>query len=183
MIAARSTCPQEIRTANRRVTLQQWWNCAEYRELVLRYLTANPKCVFCGSKATTVHHDNDWMYRSREEYFNPDNFTATCFTCHERYRKGLVICRVCRKHYHARGKEMCRHCSSEAMPKHKRRKRNLYHKRQRHPCGRRFGMQKCRRNGATYICPHSAKKAGGACEYFMMRKGTTPHRPAQERSL
>lgn len=170
MIALRTTRPQEIAADNHRFTLEQWWNCKEYRQRSDAFLIDNPVCEYCGRSSETVHHDQDWMYHSKEAYFNPENFTATCNRCHKMHRKGLVICKICKAHYHARGRDGCKHCRPDKKPQRPRRPTRPYSMRQRHPCSRRLGLQKCQRQGRTYICPHSAKKAEGMCEHFMKRK-------------
>ncbi len=156
-------CPQEIRIANHKEQTAKWWQDPVYSELSDNFLKNNKECEYCGRKSTVVHHDNAKSYRSQEEYYKPENFTACCARCHQEYRKGdRVICPVCRQHYMKRDADKCRWC--RGMPYTGRKSRHP----PRHPCGHRVGQQRCQRNGRLFVCGTSSRKARD-CEHFEER--------------
>ena len=176
MIAAATphscTCPQEIRKINHQRTTGDWWSDPEWRKVNEAYFKTPRTCAFCGRPARMIHHNEDWMYRSREAYFNPANFTPVCRDCHYQYRKGRVICPVCNQHYMPANAEKCRWCQGwfktpDQVTKSKTARRRI---RQRHPCGNRTGQQRCQRNGRLYVCGFSSAKAP-ECDHFCEKVG------------
>jgi hypothetical protein len=159
-------CPQEIRSQNHKIKTGKWWQDPKYRALSEQFLKDIPVCEYCGGKSTVVHHDNADSYRSQEEYFKPENFTAACFTCHSRYRSGYVICPICRQHYMKRGSDECRWCRGMPFSGRKLKKRT---KPSKHICDHRFGQQQCHRDGRVFICTRSSKTAPG-CDHFLKRE-------------
>jgi hypothetical protein len=158
------TCPATIAAENHKCKTEKWWQDSEYRERSEMFLKQNRTCAYCGKKATLVHHDKKSSYYSREEYFNPANFTACCMRCHQEYRKGdRVICPVCRQHYMKRDAEKCRWCVGIKDPGRKTRLKP------RHPCTHSIGQQRCQRDGRLYVCSRSPKTADG-CDHFRKRE-------------
>ena len=162
------TCPQTIAAENHKCKTEKWWQDPEYRERSEMFLKQNRTCVYCGKKATLVHHDKKSSYYSREEYFNPANFTACCMRCHQEYRKGdHVICPVCRQHYMKRDAEKCQWCVGIKEPGRKTRRKTR--RKPRHPCTHSIGQQRCQRDGRLYVCSRSPKTADG-CDHFRKRE-------------
>jgi hypothetical protein len=163
------TCPQAIRAENHKAMTAKWWKDPRWRPLSDAFLKDNPVCEYCGKKSALVHHDNAKSYRSQEEYYKPENFTAACLRCHHAYRTGYVICPVCREHYMKRDAEQCRACTGLKYPKLQGRKQPYnYRAKQRHPCAHRVGQQRCQRDGRLFVCGRSSKNASG-CEHFEER--------------
>ena len=46
-----------------------------------RHLKSNPRCVWCGGKAETVHHVVPY-HEDKTKELDPDNFASTCKRCH-----------------------------------------------------------------------------------------------------
>ena len=161
------TCPATIAAENHKCQTEHWWQDPEYRELSEQFLKQNRTCEYCGRKATLVHHDKKSSYYSREEYFNPANFTACCMRCHQEYRKGdRVICPVCRQHYMKPGNDKCRWC--KGMPFAGAKFKPSYKVHQKHPCAHRVAQQRCQRDGRLFVCSRSSKGAE-SCDYFQKR--------------
>lgn len=170
MISIAVTCPQEVRAANHHGKTTGWWNDPVYRERSEQFLKDYPTCEYCGGKSTVVHHDEDWMYRDRDAYFDPANFTPACHRCHHEYRHGKVICPVCRQHYIVKDgpHDRCRWCRGIKNPGVRPKRRKL----SRHPCGNRVGQQRCQRDGRLYVCGWSGSKCRD-CEHFREREART----------
>jgi len=170
MILTSISCPQERRIANHQEKTGQSWADPEYQANEAEFLRENPICHYCGRPSTVAHHDEDWMYATKEAYYDLEhNGTPACGTCHWMYRRGYVVCPVCLEsgevHYMIRGSESChRHRARQG--------RKLRHS--RHSCDWNRGNQRCgnplRRDR---VCPYSAQKAAAGCnpDYFMARKG------------
>jgi len=170
MILISTSCPQERRIANHQKTSGERWNDPEYQANEAVFLRENPECHYCGRPSTVAHHDEDWMYTTKEAYYDLEhNGTPACGTCHWMYRRGYVVCPVCLSegevHYMIRGSESChRHRPRQG--------RKLRHR--RHSCDWNRGNQRCgnplRRDR---VCPYSAQKAAAGCsaDHFMARKG------------
>lgn len=161
------TCPQAIRAENHKITTGKWWQDPRWPALRDAFLKENKTCEFCGGKSDQVHHDNAKSYHDQEEYYKPENFTAACARCHHQYRVGYVICPECKRHYMKPGNDKCRWCVGIKDPG--RPFAYNYKRHQRHPCAHRIGQQRCQRNGRTFVCGHSSKKAA-ACDYFEKRE-------------
>jgi hypothetical protein len=159
------TCPQEIRALNHKKVTRFYWQDPEYIRIANERIRGE-KCHYCEKrKATLAHRDNPDSYKSREEYYNPDNMTPCCLTCHHQYRNGRVICPVCHQHYMPRDAEKCRWCRGMPYAGLKtKQKKSL-----KHSCGHYLGSQRCQRNGRTFICSRSSKTAPG-CDYFQKRE-------------
>jgi hypothetical protein len=162
------TCPQTTRAEFRKARNIDRWNDPQYRAIEAQLLKDNPECQYCGRPSTVAHHDEDWMYATKEAYYNLANMTPACHACHRHYRHGLEICPTCLKagqhHYMMKGADECsRH----------RRSRPDYNRapklKTRHPCGNHAGSQRCRRNGRVTVCARSPIKAEG-CDHFQRRE-------------
>jgi len=161
-----TTCPAEIAQIGRQALHEEWWADPEYIHLTTLWLVGRT-CEYCGRPTTLVHHDSEWMYRTKEAYYDPANWTACCGTCHRMYRKGLVICPVCKKHYILRSSEKCRWCRGLMEISQKTGRmypRSTTYKR-KHPCGKNLGQQKCTQK---IVCSYSPRKAEG-CGAFVRR--------------
>ncbi|GEM_PF-2481618 len=143
-----------------------WWADPEYQAIEAEFLLKNPICEYCGRPATLAHHDDPRSYHSKEAYYNLDeNGTPACGKCHWMYRRGFVICPVCKRHYMKPGAEKCWHCRGGKKSHHKR----VHHGRKaavHHPCQRREKYQGCR-NGGT--CNYSWRRAR-ECTGFVGRE-------------
>jgi hypothetical protein len=102
--------PQSRRIAHYKQRMATIWEDPTYRAIVERFIAANPVCEYCGRPSSLAHHDADWMYQSIDEYYNPANMTPCCASCHRMYRRGYVICPVCKEHYIKRSSDHCRNC-------------------------------------------------------------------------
>jgi hypothetical protein len=157
-------CPQERSIVNHKAGNIGRWNDAEYQAIEAAFLRDNPVCHYCPRPAIVAHHDEDWMYATKEAYYNPDNMTPACGPCHHNYRRGLVICSVCLEkgeyHYMLRGRDKCsRHDNRPQIVRGR--------KMRRHPCTRNTGPQRCI---VKVVCPYSPKKAEAECRDFKERK-------------
>ena len=169
MILTSISCPQERRIANHQEKTGQSWADPEYQANEAEFLRENPICHYCGRPSTVAHHDEDWMYATKEAYYDLEhNGTPACGTCHWMYRRGYVVCPVClaagEVHYMVKGSDSC----------HLHRARHggkLRH--HRHSCDWNRGNQRCgnplRRDR---ICPYSSRDAKQRCDpdHFMARK-------------
>jgi len=165
-VALAAVCPQEIRIANHKAQTAEWWADPEYQAIAAKRIEGEV-CAYCGRPATMVHHDEDWHYFTKETYYDPQNMTPCCGTCHRMYRKGLVICPACRKHYILRSSEKCRWCRGLMEISQKTGRmypRSTTYKR-KHPCGKNLGQQKCTQK---IVCSYSPRKAEG-CGAFVRR--------------
>jgi hypothetical protein len=163
-----TTCPAEIARIGRQALHKEWWDDPVYQAIAAKRIEGET-CHYCGQRpATLPHHDEDWHYFSKEAYYDPQNMTPCCGTCHRMYRKGLVICPVCRKHYVLRSSEKCRWC--RGLMQVSRKTGRVYPKsttyRRRHPCGKNLGQQKCRQK---IVCSYPPRKAEG-CHWFVARE-------------
>jgi len=151
-----TTCPQEIAATNHKKQTAEWWADPLYQAIAAKRIEGET-CHYCGQRpATLPHHDEDWMYLTKEAYYNPENMTPCCGTCHWMYRRGYVICPECHEHYMRRGSEKCQHCRgvrvyTRRKPHYTSRKRRLLH-----PCRFRETFQRCTISGT---CTHSWKRA------------------------
>jgi hypothetical protein len=167
LAAISTTCPQAIAAANHKRQTAEWWADPLYQTIAA--LAIKDKiCAYCGIRpATLAHHDEDWMYLTKEAYYDPHNMTPCCWPCHENYRRGRVICPVCRKHYIRRTSEKCRWCRGLAIVS---RKGKAYFRKpekyRRHPCRFHESYQGCQLHR---ICTHSWRRAR-ACGEFEERK-------------
>jgi hypothetical protein len=155
-VALAAICPQEIARINRQALHRLWWSDPVYQAIVAKRIEGET-CHYCGQRpATLPHHDEDWMYLTKEAYYDPANMTPACGKCHWMYRRGYVICPACKMHYMRHGSDKCQHCRgirvyARRKPHHTSRKRRLLH-----PCGHRLTFQRCTVHG---ICTHSWKRA------------------------
>jgi hypothetical protein len=163
-----TSCPQEIRAANRKAEHEEWWNDPVYQAIAAKRIEGET-CHYCGQRpATLAHHDEDWMYLTKEAYYDPHNMTPCCGPCHKHYRRGLVICPACRKHYIRRTSEKCQWCRGTkyiCVSHTGRAYKSSY--RRRHPCGKNLGQQRCTEK---MVCPYSPRKAPDGCRAFVARK-------------
>jgi hypothetical protein len=158
-----TTCPAEIARIGRQALHKEWWDDPVYQAIAAKRIEGET-CHYCGQRpATLAHHDEDWMY-TKEAYYDPQNMTPCCWPCHEKYRRGLVICPGCRKHYMRRDSGTCQYCRGVAVvgKNGKRIARAYKHK---HPCQANIGSQRCSLNG---VCPYNPQKAPG-CRKFIQR--------------
>lgn len=162
------TSPQNIAIENHKRTTGKYWQDPAYRATSHQYLRDNKICEYCGCPSSVVHHDNANSYRSQEEYYNPDNFTAACARCHHEYRQGKVICPVCKQHYIVKDgpHDRCRWCRGIAQPGAP----YVRKYRPKHPCGNRVGQQRCQRDGRLFVCGWSTRKCRD-CDHFREREG------------
>jgi len=107
-----TTCPAEIARIGRQALHREWWEDPSYQAIAAEAIRGKP-CAYCGRPATLAHHDEDWMYLTKEVYYDPQNMTPACGTCHRKYRRGLVICPSCHKHYMRRTSEKCQYNSQD----------------------------------------------------------------------
>lgn len=161
------TCQPAIAAANHKIITAEWWADPVYRAVEAQFLHNNPVCEYCGRPSTVAHHDNPNSYKSKAEYYKPENMTPACARCHHEYRCGKVICPICRQHYIQRDgpRDRCRWCRGIKQPG----LQSRYKYRQNHPCNRRIGKQRCQRTGRVFVCGYSAKKCR-ACDHFEERK-------------
>ena len=154
-------CPQEIAAANHKIKTAAYWADPEYQAIVAKRIEGET-CHYCRTRpATLAHHDEDWMYRPKEAYYNPENMTPICWPCHENYRRGLVICPSCHEHYMRRDSDKCQYCRGVAVIGKNGKRSGRSHVR-RHPCRFNLGAQRCSKNG---VCHYSPAKAEG-CRKF-----------------
>jgi hypothetical protein len=162
-----TTCPQEIRAKNHKAAMPDVWNDPVYQAVESEFLHENPICEYCHRPSNVAHHDEDWAYRNKDEYYKKENMTPACNICHWMYRRRYVVCPECLKagevHYMMKGSDSCsRH-----------RKYTPKHRNKRHSCDWNNGNQRCG-NPLRHdrICPHSSRKAKDRCDpdYFTARK-------------
>jgi hypothetical protein len=162
-----TSCPQAIAAANHKQQTAEWWADPAYQAIAADAIRGKP-CAYCGRPATLAHHDEDWMYLTKEVYYAPENMTSACGSCHRMYRRGLVICPACRKHYIRRTSEKCQWCRGVVRTQKDRNGRaykSTY--KRRHPCLKNLGQQRCREK---IVCPYSPRKAPSECRAFVARK-------------
>ncbi|MDP3563539.1 MAG: hypothetical protein Q8R70_03520 [Methanoregula sp.] len=168
MISITCTSQANISIENHKIGTASIWANPEYQAIAAKRIEGET-CYYCEIRpATLAHHDDPNSYKSREEYFKPENMTPCCGVCHEQYRKGLVICPVCRQHYMKRTSEKCGHCRGDIRISRDGKIR--YHKptAKRHPCTHRMGQQRCQRDGKLYVCAH-AKRTASTCDHYQER--------------
>lgn len=161
------TCTSQanIAIANHQVITGQYWKDPVYQAITAKRIEGE-MCHYCGTRpASLAHHNNPESYRSKEEYYRPENMTPCCGPCHHNYRRGLIICPVCNQHYMRPTSEKCSYCrdnrtSAKGVPSRGRRLR--------HPCGNNYGRQTCHRDGRTFVCPRSYRDAAG-CDHYWAR--------------
>lgn len=158
-------CPQEIARIGRQELHREWWEDPVYQAIAAKRIEGET-CHYCRQRpATLAHHDEDWMYLTKEAYYDPTNMTPCCWPCHENYRRGLVICPACHKHYMRRDSVKCQYCRGVALvgTNGKRIARSYRHV---HPCKFNLGAQRCSKK---VVCGRSRQKAEG-CDWFEVRK-------------
>jgi len=109
--------PQEIRKNNRRAGLRKIWNSKEWKEKKAKFLVGKV-CEWCGStEKLTAHHPYLESYKS-DIYIELDlsGCIAVCNKCHFAIHHGLVLCSVCKEHYHGVGADMCKACWLKLHP-------------------------------------------------------------------
>jgi len=165
------TSQANIAIENHKITTGQYWEDPVYQAIAAKRIEGET-CHYCEVRpATLAHHDNSRSYHSKAEYYDPKNMTPACGVCHEQYRKGLVICPVCRKHYMKRTSEKCGHCRGDIPIMHNGRLKWRKPRLNEFPCGHRISRQRCQRDGHLYVCGRSAKDAEG-CDYYKARSVT-----------
>jgi hypothetical protein len=165
-MALAAVCPQEIRIANHKAQTAEWWADPSYQAIAAKRIEGET-CHYCMQHpATLPHHDEDWMYLTKEAYYDPANMTPCCGSCHRMYRRGYVICPVCKEHYMRRGSDKCQHCRGVKVHPRKRPHHTSRKRRMLHPCRFRETFQRCQMHG---LCTHSWKRARG-CGGFEERK-------------
>jgi hypothetical protein len=65
------TNPQRTRIENRQIGNIARWSDPKYQAIEAKFLNENPVCIYCGRPATVAHHDEDWMYATKEAYYDP----------------------------------------------------------------------------------------------------------------
>jgi hypothetical protein len=170
-----TSCPQAIAAANHKQQTAEWWADPAYQAIAADAIRGKP-CAYCGRPATLAHHDEDWMYLTKEAYYAPENMTSACGSCHRMYRRGLVICPACRKHYIRRTSEKCQWCRGVVRTQKDRNGRTYKSTyKRRHPCSKNLGQQRC---GERIVCPYSPRKAPMeppvGCRAFESRKKEVP---------
>jgi hypothetical protein len=159
------TSQPNLRILYRKDKMPQWWQDPEYQAIEAEFIRENPVCEYCGRPSTVAHHDEDWMYKSREAYFDPKNMTPVCGPCHFHYRRGLRVCPTCKKngivHYMQKGAD---ECSLHGTYRKKYRKNGRY--KSIHPCAMNVGPQRCSVHG---VCCYAARKAKAECRWFVER--------------
>jgi hypothetical protein len=120
------------------------WKTREWREKRRAFLKGK-RCEWCGAEENLVIHHPSYLHEdgrsiSDEEYldFERAGVMVLCRRCHLQLHKGYVLCKVCGKHYHDPGYEMCFTCAVEREPRLEEYRMIEYV----HPwCGRKFRIQ------------------------------------------
>lgn len=122
----------EIRTQNRRKELAKWRRSKEYRAESDR-LTKGKTCIWCGtSHKLLIHHVDDSVYKTKEAYIAALKYgDILCGTCHLAGHKGLVLCKLCKKHYHRPENECCQYCKNPELKEQQEIKKIQFKKRQK----------------------------------------------------
>lgn len=155
-------CPAEIAKIQRQTVNKERWKDPVYRAIVAKRIEGQT-CEYCGNEpAVTVHHDEDWMYRTKDAYYDPANMTPMGNRCHYAYRRNLVICPVCREHYMRPTSEKCQHCRGEIRTSREGRIYKSSITKKRHPCGNHARFQVCKLHR---ICTFSPKRARECKEF------------------
>jgi hypothetical protein len=171
------TCPEAIRTENRRQILKSIWRSREWRDVSHAYKARHPPvCSRCGKVGLIVpgHSGEDYSHGEMATYIQKvqnDQVVPLCHSCNKNESKGKHPCPSCiRKHvkdpdhyiqYIGQGEEMCYRCENPIK------KKQMITP--RHICGNRHGVQRCLRDGRVFICTRSSKTAPG-CDHFVVRK-------------
>jgi len=191
MTPGATTCPQAIRTKNRRRTMKQTWQTVSWKNAVSAFI-AGKSCEWCGSKeALLAHHP----YQDTKDGVYPDLYLSGCVCvcnkCHFMYhRRHKKICEVCHVNYRHLDTEMCYPCWLKANPAivaaRKKSARELKAQRdaerevrnaktraakRRHPCKSRMISGRCQRSAIGSRCQYAPTKAEGKCMDFVRKKG------------
>jgi len=155
LASIQTACPETIRAANRRAEHELWWDDPEDQAREAAFLQANPVCEYCGRPSETIHHNEPWMYRTREAYFDLEhNGTPACRQCHQQYRRGFLVCPVCKQHYIRPGSEKCQVCKGAKYVTGN--GKVVTRRRPHHPCKHRAAPQLC---DLHRICTYSWRRA------------------------
>ena len=118
------TCPQEIRTENRRNVLRCVWRSPEWIEASTAYKARHPPvCSRCGREGKIVPGHCDEDYKDMSTYIQKvrdDQVPPLCSQCNRNESKGRHPCPECvgkhqddpahKIHYIGQGKEVCYFC-------------------------------------------------------------------------
>ena len=123
---------EEIRIQNRRKDLAKWRRSKEYREESDR-LTKGKTCIWCSTpQKLLIHHEHDLDYATKEAYISALKYgDIMCNRCHLAGHKGLVLCKICKIHYHRPENECCRYCRDPKKREEMEVKQVMYRKRQK----------------------------------------------------
>jgi hypothetical protein len=104
------TCPEAIRTVNRREKLEHIWD-SDIWETKKAAWSIGKVCLMCGSSQSIVpHHDNVSLYREKTDYLDLSKCIPLCNTCHRNYHAGRVLCQVCNDTYIKPEYDCCWNC-------------------------------------------------------------------------
>ena len=153
------TCPQQIRTQNRKANNRKREQDPERRAIVKAWCIGKLCSCGCGKQANTAHHVSDDLYADEGEYKDLANCEPYYHTCHNNYHKGLERCPTC-KGWMARGADRCSKCRGVVWKSSRPR---------RFPCGWHRASQRCL-SPIRYskVCDRSAGTCFG-CDHFIER--------------
>lgn len=108
------TCPQAIRTANRKARNRKREKKPEVRALVKAWCIGKVCSCGCGRPANTAHHPRGELYESDLRYLNLNECEPYYHTCHHLHHRGLVRCPSCGG-WMRQGNEKCAKCQGCRM--------------------------------------------------------------------
>ena len=147
------------------------WRSAEWKARKAAFLQANPVCAICGRPSQTPHHPDPSVYGT-PAYETLAGCVPLCHRCHAQHHDGLVLCQICKDHFHEPGFDCCIHCANpEDIERGKFRKESRTRHRKKapvhHPCRHRGKYQGCGNGHGT--CNFSWRRAR-ACDGFAERE-------------
>jgi len=184
------TNPAARATKGRRKNLNRIWNTKDHKARVKAFC-GGKVCAWCGaSEGLTAHHPYLESYAGCYTDLELSGCIVLCNRCHFSLHKGLVLCQLCKKHYHRVGAEMCKECFFKAHPdivkarelmiaeqaaRIKAAKKAAADKRKaakaRHRCGAYRVGGICGKSSIGSRCPHAPTKAVRNCADFEAKKG------------
>jgi hypothetical protein len=95
------------------------WQLAEWKQRRKEFLKGK-SCEWCGSVEKLLPHHPQAPYSlTDEQYKLLEGTTVLCRRCHLALRRGLVLCKLCKKNYHEPEREMCWNCHKKSLPPEK----------------------------------------------------------------
>jgi len=184
------SCPAARATKGRRKGLNRVWSTKEHKATVKAFCEGKT-CQWCGSRdKLTAHHPYIESYKGCYTDLELSGCFVLCNRCHFSLHKGLILCPVCKKHYHRVGAEMCKECFLKKHPEIVARRIAFYNElaasrkaikdarnaknraaKRKHPCKSRTISGRCQRSAIGSRCTYAPTKAEAGCMDFIRKKG------------